>query len=168
MLPNILLYVGTLLIAFELIGDLSHLFALPLHFIGQLAKFLVPQKEDKSSKTRNACLNSLITTPMQTTFVLLLILVVALCAVLLVIWAIGTLLLYINGILNIAYARALDPRKTNYIRFTRSFVALAGKDDPNKSDLDIWEGIKKRGFRFVGLIGIIILSVGFTLQLLGL
>lgn len=168
MLSNILLYVGTLLIAFELVGNLSHLFALSLHFVGQLAELLVKPEEDKSPKVVNTFLNSFITTPMQATLVLLLVFAVALCAVLLTIWIVGTFLRVINIGLNSLYARIIDPRKTAYLRWARLCIDLVGKGDPNKSDLDIWEEIKKRDFRFVGLIGIIVLSVGFIMQLMAL
>jgi len=73
----------------------------------------------------------------------------------------------IDAKLNNTYANALYPRKTDYISISHVFVTMTGKDNPAINNLEIWEGIKQRGFPFVGLIGIIILSVGFALQLLG-
>jgi hypothetical protein len=98
---------------------------------------------------------------------LLFILMVALGTVLLAVWIIGRLLAFINRLLNAVYLSALDPRKTDYIKNARSFVFLMGKDDKHRSNLKLWGEIKKRGFRFVALIGIIVLSTGFVLQLLG-
>jgi len=166
-MSSIMLYVGTLLIGFELIGDLSHLFALLLHSLGRIATLLGSQKKKQTSQNRSAFLETLKNLPRQVLLLLLLIVVTAITIVMFVVWLVGRFVVYINAKLNTAYANALDPRKTDYISIGRVFVTEMGKDKPAVSNLEIWKRIKQRGFPFVGLIGIIILSVGFALQLLG-
>lgn len=166
-MSSILLYVGTVLIAFQLVGDLSHLFALLLHSVGRLATALGSPKKKPAPQGRSVFLNALKSILTQVLLLLLLIVVLAATIVMFVIWIVGQFLLYINARLNSAYLSGLDPRKMNYIPISRVFAAMMGKDNPDISDLAIWEKIKQRGFPFVGLIGIIILSAGFALQLLG-
>ncbi len=166
-MSSAMLYVGPLLLGFELIGDLSHLFALLLHSLGRIATLLGSKKKKQTSQDRSAFLNALKNVPRQVLLLLLLIVVTAITIVMFVAWLVGRFLVYINARLNTAYANALDPRKTDYISIGRAFVAAMGKDKPAINNLEIWKKIKQRGFPFVGLIGIIILSVGFALQLLG-
>lgn len=166
-MSSILLYVGTVLIAFQLVGDLSHLFALLLHSLGRLAAALGPPKKKPASQGRRSFFNALKSILRQGLLLLLLIVVLAITVVISVVWLVGRFLVYINARLNSAYASGLDPRKTDYIHIGRTLAAMMGKDKPTISDLEIWKRIKQRGFPFVGLIGIIILSAGFALQLLG-
>jgi hypothetical protein len=166
-MSDILLYVGTVLIAFQLVGDLSHLFALLLHSFGQLATALGSPREKPTPQQRNVFLKALKSILRQVLLLLLLIAVLAVTVVISVVWVVGRFLMYINAKLNGAYASAIDPRTTNYIDIGRALAALMGKDKPAISDLEIWKRIRQRGFAFVGLIGIIILSAGFALQLLG-
>jgi hypothetical protein len=166
-MSSIMLYVGTLLIGFELVGNLSHLFALLLHSLGRIATSLGSQKKKQTSQDRRAFLDALKNIPRQVLLSLLLIVVTAITIVMFVVWLVGQFLVYVNARLNTAYADALDPRKTDYISIGRVFVTAMGKDKPAINNLEIWEKIKQRGFPFVGLIGIIILSAGFALQLLG-
>ena len=166
-MSSIMLYVGALLIGFQLVGDLSHLFALLLHSFRRLATALSSQKNERASQGRSKFLNVPKNIPRQVLLLLLLIVVTAVAIIMFVVWLVGRFLVYINAKLNSAYANALDPHKTDYISIGHAFVTMMGKDNPAINDLEIWEGIKQRGFPFVGLIGIIILSVGFALQLLG-
>lgn len=167
MVSNILIYMGTLLIAFQLVGDLSHLFALLLHSFGQVARALGPPKEKPAPHRRGVVVNVLKSTLRQVFLLLLLVVVLAATVVISVVWVVGRVLMLINAKLNSAYAGAIDPRKTDYIDTGRAFLALMGKDRPAISSLEIWERVKQRGFPFVGLVGIVILSAGFALQLLG-
>ena len=166
-MSSILLYVGTLLIAFQLVGDLGHLFALLLHSFGRLATALGPSKEKRASPTGNVFLDTLKNILRQVLLLLLLVAVSAVTVVISIVWLVGRFLIYINAKLNSAYASAIDPRKTNYMDIGRTLVASMGKDKSAISTLEIWRGIKQRGFPFVGLVGIVILSAGFALQLLG-
>jgi hypothetical protein len=166
-MSSILLYVGTVLIAFQLVGDLSHLFALLLHSIGRLVAAIGSPRKERVTRGRSAFLNALKNIPRQVLLLLLLIVVFAITIVMFAVWIVGQFLLYINARLNSAYLGGLDPRKMNYIPISRAFAAMMGKDNPDISDLAIWEKIKQRGFPFIGLIGIIILTTGFALQLLG-
>lgn len=166
-ISNILIYVGTLLIAFQLVGDLSHLFALLLHSLGQVARALGPPKEKPAPQKRGVFVKLLKSTPRQVLLLLLLVVVLAVTAVVSVVWVVGRFLILINAKLNSAYASATDPRKTDYIDTGRAFLVLMGKDRPAISSLEMWERVKQRGFPFVGLVGIVILSAGFALQLLG-
>ena len=163
----ILLYAGALLIGFQLVGDLSHLFALLLHSLRGLATTLGSQREERASQGRSGFLKALKSIPRRVLLLLLFIVVLAVIAVLFLVFVVGRLLAHINAKLNSAYANALDPRKTNYISMSRAFVTMMGRDNPAIDNLEISERIRQRGFPFVGLIGIIILSVGFALQLLG-
>jgi hypothetical protein len=166
-MSSIMLYVGTLLIGFQLVGDLSHLFALLVHSLGRLATAMSSQKKERVSQDRSKFLNVLKNIPRQVLLLLLLIVVTAVVIVMFVVSLVGQFLIYINAKLNSAYANALDPRKTDYISTSHAFVTMLGKDNPAINNLEIWKRIKQRGVPFVGLTGIIILSVGFALQLLG-
>jgi hypothetical protein len=138
-----------------------------LHSFGRLAAALGSPKKKPASQGQSAFLNALTRILRQVSLLLLLIVVLATTIVVFVVWLVGRFLIYINARLNSAYANGLDPRKTNYIPIGRTLAAMMGKDKPAISNLEIWERIKQRGFPFVGLIGIIILSAGFALQLLG-
>jgi len=166
-MSSILLYVGTVLIAFQLVGDLSHLFAMLLHFIGRLVASIGSPRKERGTWGRSTFLNMSKNILRQVVLLLLLILVFAITIVMFAVWLVGRILVYINARLNSAYIGGLDPSKTTYIPMSRAFAAMMGKDNPDISDSAIWQKIKQRGFPFVGLIGIIILSAGFALQLLG-
>jgi len=162
-----MLYVGTLLIAFQLVGDLSHLFALITHSFWRLARALSPGKKAQAYQSQSAFLGALKSVLWRVTLLLLIVVALAMVVALFLVWVVGRLLAVINAKLNSAYANALDPRKTNYISISRALAPIMNKDDPAIDDVHIWEEIKERGFPFVGLIGVIILSIGFALQLRG-
>ena len=166
-MSSILLYVGTVLIAFQVVGDLAHLFALPLHSIRRVGAAIGSRRKEVVTRGRSAFLNAFKNVPRQILLLLLLVVLVAIAIVIVGVWIVGQFLRYINSRLNSAYLEALDPRKTKYIRKSRAFLAKMGKDDPHVSDLKRWEQIRQRGFPFTAFIGIIILTAGFALQLLG-
>lgn len=166
-MSSILLYIGTILIAFQMVGDLSHLFALITHSFWRLARALIPEKEAQARQSQGTFMRALKSVLWRVPLLLFIVVVLAIVVALFLVWVVGRLLAVINAKLNSMYAKALDPRETNYISMSRALAITMNKQDPAIDDVHVWERIKQRGFPFVGLIGIIILSAGFALQLLG-
>jgi hypothetical protein len=162
---EILLFSGTLLIGFDLVGDFSHLFALVSHYIGRLGNRIAHNAPPSKGKSLLAGVWRFL---VRLLLVLLIFAVVITALILLVVWIVGRLLVLVNSQLNKAYMKALDPKETKYISLSRAVMAALRIEAPRGSDEEVWDKIRKGPpFRFVGFLGLVVLSVGFGLQIAG-
>jgi len=161
---NVLLYVGTILIAFQIVGKMGYLQTIVnLAF----ARAIVPMR-DKFMLTSKAKNKFRVTPGFVVLFILsmtpLIIGTVAFSPFLLIELFIGRPLMLLNRALNVLLLKLMEPWKDIY--FTGVRAALKGRRTKTKpTDRNLWGIAQKNEVPFLALFGVVCLTAGFVLQL---
>jgi hypothetical protein len=165
-MANILLYTGTILIAFQIVGDIGYIstiIALPLALPIKplLNKFTQKQKGKRKFKHFASRTGYFILFLISA--LVFIAVGIALSPVMLVYLFIGRPLLALNTVLNILYRKSLEPWKDMYISGVRS--ALKALNVKKKvTDENLWKIPKQKEVPFLALFGVVCVSAGFILQ----
>jgi hypothetical protein len=166
LIANVLLYIGAILIAFQIIGDIGYIstivvlpFALPIKPL--LSKFTQQHKEKRKSTDL----------AFRTGYFILFLIValmliavsIALSPVMLVYLFIGRPLLALNTGLNILYRKSLEPWRDMYFSGVRSLLNVR-RVKRKVTDEYLWQITKQKEVPFLALFGVVCLTVGFILQ----
>jgi hypothetical protein len=163
---NALLYIGAVLIAFQIVGKIGYIstivvlpFALPIKPL--LNKFTQQQKEKR--KFTGLAFRTGYFILFLIVALMLIAVSVALSPVMLVYLFIGRPLLALNTGLNILYRKSLEPWRDMYISGVRSLLNIR-KVKRKVTDEYLWQIPKQKEVPFLALFGVVCLTVGFILQ----
>ncbi len=161
-LANALLYIGNMLIAFEIVGEIGYLQTLfNLLFARMiplaLSKLMHPETKSNFIKVFFSFLLILaVITLIMGSLVFLPIMVA---------YFIGRTLIWLNLILNKLLLWVIEPWKEIYFVGVRS--AIKGKPIKIKpTDRNLWKIAGEHKVRFIALFGVIFLTAGFILQII--
>jgi hypothetical protein len=165
-LADIFLFSGTILIAFEIVGDIGHLGSLiTLQFSRRIKPLFYALMRKPTKKSTKISSHSVLNYVgfFAVTFLVLMAFVftfpIQVCYFL-----IGRPLIWINAQLNKVYQKSLQPWKNEFIMGVR--ITLAEVNYKKKvSDKQIIDAQKKKLIPFLALIGVVFLTVGFVLQI---
>jgi len=167
-MTNVLLYVGTILIAFQIVGDIGYvstIIALPLALpIKPLINKFTQKQQGKRKFKQFASKMGYFILFLISALVFIAV-GIALSPVTLVYLFIGRPLLALNTGLNILYRKSLEPWKDMYLSGVRS--ALKALNVKKKvTDEDLWKIPKQKEVPFLALFGVACVTAGFVLQLI--
>lgn len=160
MSEEILLFTGAVLIAFEVLGDVRHLTNFGLVAVANIfaGLFYSPSEstEERAQPKRSN------TAPLRIMHQLLLIPIAILVFCLSIVFIIlGTVSYFprgLNRFLNIIYRRQLKPWQPRFLWMYQALI-------PNVTEDQIDEALDKMNVPFVAILGLILVSVGFALQI---
>jgi hypothetical protein len=167
-IANILLYVGTILVGFQIVGKIGYVsailtlpFALPIKPL--MEKYFQSQKGKRKSTV------FVVQSGYFFLFIIVAFVFISIGILMLPIWIvyffIGQPLLTINRILNKLYQKSMEPWKD--IFFSELYLMLAYRKVKTKIREDeVWKKTKQNEIPFLALFGLVSLTVGFILQLI--
>jgi hypothetical protein len=160
-MAEIFLYTGTVLIAFEIIRDVSHLPTIATIFWWILFNSI--SKYEEKILSRNKFIVFRILVIILTSIILFLIFVVTviIAIITILIWMFGTALFTFNRLINNIYINGLKQVLTlqdSLLLRIYKFVI------PNIKQEDIESAYNKINIRFIAIIGVILITVGFILK----
>ena len=162
----ILLYVGTILVAFQIVGNIgyiSSLITLPLALpIKSLLNKSMQEQEGKW-KFRDFASRTGYFILFVISALVFLAVGTAMLPVMVVYFFIGQPLLAINTILNILYHKSLEPWKNEFLSQFHLTLAFR-KIETKLTDEEIWRNTRERKIPFLALFGLVCITVGFILQ----
>jgi len=165
--PQTLLYVGTLFIAYQLVGRVGHVGSLPmlcLNFILLAARKYHKKEQADLSFRRKVCRVALIVLGIVPGTVIVFLIAVSLTPLVLVPVAVGHILDRFNNLLNNLYQRLLDTVRQEFL-LPRVKQRLGTSGKAAYTDEQILEA-SRSPLPFLALIGLLLVTVGFILELL--
>ncbi len=164
----ILLYVGTILVAFQIVGNIgyiSSIITLPLALPIKPLLNKSMQKQKGKRKFRDFASRTGYFILFVISAVVFLAVGTAMLPVMVVYVFIGQPLLAVNTILNIFYHKSLEPWKEEF--FLQLHLTLAFRKIETKiTDEEIWKRTREKEVPFLALFGVVCVTVGFILQLI--
>ncbi|MBA7614997.1 hypothetical protein ES703_22272 [subsurface metagenome] len=159
MIPMILLYIGTMLIAFEIVGQVSHVptfVILPLYH----SFVLLISSGDKRIHLKPRIVRIMLRILLRIILLPIFIVVMLLVLLVIILWLIGWILKLLNNLINNIYQKGLTPEHPRLMEWIRPFL-------PQRTDEEILTALKQIRIPFMACIGIILLTLGFILHLIG-
>jgi len=164
---NILLYVGTILIAFQIVGNIGFVstiislpLAIPIPFF--LKKFT--QKYTGKRRAVIAKKTGYFSLFLLTTLVFITV-GVALSPIIILYTFVGRPLLFLNKALNIIYRKSVEPWKDFYLTMLRATLK-ANNVKKKLSNDDLWKITFQKEVPFLALFGVVCVTIGFVFQLI--
>ncbi len=164
----ILLYIGTILVGFQIVGNIGHIsslitlpFALPIKPL--LNKSM--QEQEGKRKFRNSVCGTGYFILFVISALVFITVGIAMLPIMIAYLFIGQPLLAINTILNILYHKSLEPWKEEYLSQLHSTLAFR-KIETKLTDEELWKKARERGIPFLALFGVVCVTIGFILQLI--
>lgn len=165
-MAEVFLYIGTVLIAFEIVRDVSHLPTLIIILWWKFFRYTVGRADRLINKkcpvkVIRIILRVLLRVIVSPVFIL----AIATALVIIVIWLVGTIIILINNIVNRIYRKEMKNMQiTEAPLMAKVFRFLL----PGIENEVIESAIDKVYIRFVAIIGIIFVTVGFLYKLLNI
>lgn len=159
------LYIGTVLIAFEIVRDVSHLPTLIIILWWKFFRYTVGSADRLIKKCQVKVIRIILRVLLRVIVSPVLILAIATALVIIVIWLGGTIIILINNIVNRIYRKEMKNMQiTEAPLMGKVFRFLL----PGIENEVIESAIDKVYIRFVAIIGIIFVTVGFLYKLLNI
>ena len=167
-MADILRYVGTILIAFQIVGRIGYaqtIIALPLALPIRPLLDKLTEKHDKTRKLKDMMKRTglaILFVLSVSTFVAA---TLALLPITLAYLLVGRPLLWLNSALNLLLLRSMEPWKEIYFAGVRTLLrSLHLRTRTKPADRKLWKVAQQNEVPFLALFGIVCVTLGFVLQ----
>lgn len=159
----ILAYTGAILLAYEIVGEVSHLPSFAILLISHIFQLLV-QSTDRLSNYSPRIVRIILRILIRVVLLPILVVAIGLAIVIIGLWIVGLVIKYMDLELNKLYRFEIKLLAKQQGKLTMRIIHAFL---PNIKDEEIVSAFDKIRVPFIGFIGIILLTAGFIIQLIG-
>ncbi len=161
-MAEIFLYIGTILIAFEIVREVSHLPTLIIILWWKFFRCTVGYVEKLIKKCPVKVIRIILLVVLRVLVSPILVLAIATAIAIIVIWLVGTIIIMINNLVNGVYRKEMKKmQKTEAKSMEKVFRFFL----PQVENEMIESAIDKINIRFMAIIGIIFITIGLVYEL---